>query len=531
MRRAGWLLLATSLAWGANCSRTSAGFTPLSDPYPRSYQGFQVSLYPDGAQPPAAHLALGLKQAAAVTPRDPAGAPDANGRIVLLSIGMSNTTQEFSAFIPLATADPLRNRRVQPIDGAFGGWTAARILAQSDEYWSMVDQRLKSGNATANQVQVAWLKLADSQPAAAFPNDALTLEDEAQAIGQQARARFPNLAIAYLSSRIYAGYATTALNPEPFAYQTGFAVKWLIERQISGAPQLDVASGKAPWLAWGPYLWADGLKPRFDGLTWNCSDVRADDGTHPSPAGQQKVARMLLDFLHSDPTARPWYLAPASPPKPVLKGVVNSAGYGEAIATGSLASIFGTGLAGSTAQADGFPLPHELAGTRVEVDGFPALLYYVSPEQINFVFPATGGQSLAVARSENTSAAVKPAAGFWAPGLFTLDGAANGPAAAAHLDGTVVSSAKPALPGETIQFYGTGVGFVNPMLLIAVPAPIVTVGSARAAVLYSGPAPGIPGVTQLNVTIPADAPAGPAVPVIFQLGANSSNAATVGVGK
>jgi hypothetical protein len=32
---------------------------------------------------------------------------------------------------------------------------------------------------------------------------------------QIARRKFPNLRVAYLSSRIYAGYATTGLNPEP----------------------------------------------------------------------------------------------------------------------------------------------------------------------------------------------------------------------------------------------------------------------------------------------------------------------------
>ncbi len=529
MARSALCLLATSLAWGSNCNRTSVGFVPFTDPYPRAYQGKQVSLYADGNQPPPAHLALGLKQAAQVTTRDAAGNPDPNGRIVLVSIGMSNTTQEFSAFIPLAARDSRRNPRVQPVDGAFGGWTAAKIVAQSDEYWSMVNQRLQAANAAAGQVQVAWIKLADANPTVAFPNDALALQAEAQTIVQQARSRFPNLRIAYLSSRIYAGYADTPLNPEPYAYQTGFAVKWLIEQQIGGAPELDVASGKAPWLAWGPYLWADGLKPRADGLTWACSELQSD-GTHPSPAGQQKVARMLLDFFHSDATARPWYLAAQPPvPTPVVKAVVNSAGYGTSIATGSLATIFGTDLAANAAQADAFPLPRDLAGTRVEVDGFLALLYYVSPTQINFVFPAMGGQSLAVVRGETASAPARPAGTFWAPGLYTLDGTPAGPVAAAHLDGTVVTPANPARRGETIQAYGTGIGMINPLLMIAVPAPVVSLGSARAPVAYAGPAPGLPGVTQLNVTIPADAPSGAAVPMLFQLAANSSNAATLAV--
>jgi lysophospholipase L1-like esterase len=49
------------------------------------------------------------------------------------------------------------------------------------------------------------------------------------------------------------------------------------------------------------------LRPRSDGLTWACSDL-ADDGTHPSSTGRQKVAQLLLDFVRTDPTAREWYL-------------------------------------------------------------------------------------------------------------------------------------------------------------------------------------------------------------------------------
>jgi uncharacterized protein (TIGR03437 family) len=518
-------LLIPPLLQASDCSRTSVGFPPFTDPFPRAYKGQPVGLYPNGSQPPSSFLSLGVAQAALIRARDASGAPDANGRIVLLSVGLSNTTQEWSAFIPLAMADARRNPRVLPVDGAFGGWTAAMIATQPDQYWPMVDARLSAAGVTGAQVQAVWIKLAESNPTAAFPADAQQLQADLAVVVRQARARFPNLAIAYLSSRVYAGYADSPLNPEPYAYQSGFSVKWLIEQQIDGDASLDVATGKAPWLSWGPYLWADGLKPRFDGLSWSCSEFQAD-GTHPSAAGAQKVARMLLDFFHTDPTARPWFTVSSFfsyVPRPAA--VVNAAGYGSSIATGSIATIFGESLAATTAQATSLPLPHDLGGVRVEVDGVPALLYYVSPTQINFVAPVTMGQSLTV----NGLAPTKLQMTFWAPGWFTLDGAPGGPLAAAHLDGTVVSASTPARRGETLQAYGTGLGIINPALLIAVPAPIVKVGTVSAEVSYAGPAPGLPGVTQVNFTVPADAPTGAAVAVVFQLMNNTSNAATIAI--
>jgi lysophospholipase L1-like esterase len=63
---------------------------------------------------------------------------------------------------------------------------------------------------------------------------------------------------------------------------------------------------KAPLLLWGPYLWADGVKPRSDGLVWKREDL-AGDGTHPSASGRRKVAQLLLDFFKNDDLAKGWF--------------------------------------------------------------------------------------------------------------------------------------------------------------------------------------------------------------------------------
>lgn len=201
---------------------------------------------------------------------------------------------------------------------AQGGQTALILSDPNASYWTTwVPSKLSAAGLSAGQVQAIWFLEADAGPTAAFPQDALTLKSEFTAIMSILRATFPNARILYGASRIYAGYATSTLNPEPWSYQQGFAVKWLIEDQINGNPALnfDPARGSvvSPWLAWGPYMWADGLTPRSDGLTWVCPGDFNADGTHPSGQGAAKNAVYLLDFLHNDSTAQSWYLAQPSP--------------------------------------------------------------------------------------------------------------------------------------------------------------------------------------------------------------------------
>jgi hypothetical protein len=298
-----------------DCTKTSIGQKPLPELGTGTYQGKQGGLYPSGANvPPPAHAAAGLAQAGLVQPRNAAGAPDPNGRIVLLSIGMSNTTQEFSTWVPISNADPRRAGAMLVVDGAQGGQDARIVADPNANFWNVVQSRLAAAGATAAQVQAIWLKEAVARPTLAFPAHATELQGLLAQICNNLSAKFPQARLCYLSSRIYAGYATTTLNPEPYAYESGFAVKWLIEQQIAGDPALnfDPTKGpvRAPWLAWGPYLWADGTKPRAgDGLTWICSDFQSD-GTHPSLGGRAKVAGQLDRHFTTDPTTTPWYFGP-----------------------------------------------------------------------------------------------------------------------------------------------------------------------------------------------------------------------------
>jgi hypothetical protein len=293
---------------------------PLTDLGEEEYRGFKGGLFPRGKNTrPAEHEEAGLALAKQVQPLDAEGKPSADGKIVLLSVGMSNTSQAFTAFMQAAKADKDINPRLVLVNGAQGGMTAFAIQNPDDnrsgtKYWTTVDERLKAAGVTRAQVQAVWIKQADAGPTQGFPKYAQTLEAELVKIVQILPQRFPNVKLVYLSSRTYGGYAKTRLNPEPYAYESGFSVKWLIERQLQGDPALNYAPNRgqvrAPWLSWGPYLWANGSKKRSDGFSYEESDF-AQDGTHESPSGQKKVAGLLLQFFKTDTTTKGWFYKPS----------------------------------------------------------------------------------------------------------------------------------------------------------------------------------------------------------------------------
>lgn len=298
----------------ATGGKTSVGFKPLTEMSASDkYKGEDGGLYGDGKnEPPAAHLAAAKAETAKIVPLDADGKPAAGGTIGLVSISMSNATQEFSFFKQIADKDAKKSPRVTIVDCAQGGQAMAEWVNADGGPWREADRRLAAAKVSANQVQVVWVKLANKGPSGDLAVHAKKLQKDTLAVLQNAKARFPNLRVAYLASRIYGGYATGRLNPEPYAYESAFAVRWLIDAQIKGDAELnyDLARDqvRAPLLLWGPYFWADGTTPRkSDGLVWERKDL-AGDGTHPSQSGRQKVAEMLLTFFKTDALAKTWFV-------------------------------------------------------------------------------------------------------------------------------------------------------------------------------------------------------------------------------
>jgi uncharacterized protein (TIGR03437 family) len=208
--------------------------------------------------------------------------------------------------------------------------------------------------------------------------------------------------------------------------------------------------------------------------------------------------------------------------------IVNAANYLPRIAPGMaatlLSSAFNYAFTSATAANDKVPVVRELADMRITVEGQTAPLYYVSPFQINFQMPRrlpTSGTAQLQLEQISTGrivAATDVEMSTASPGLFTLSGTGTGQVAAINVeDGSINGigqGLKPLARGKIITLYGTGQGPVDGAPEDGTPPsgpvptdikPIVGVGPFRLAdsdILYSGLAPGLVGVWQLNIRVP-----------------------------
>jgi hypothetical protein len=308
---------------GDNCAdisfdvpKTSTPIVALTDLGTGTYQGSEGGLYPNGSNiRPTSHDSDGVTIAQAIGPLDSNGNPDPNGKMVLMAIGESTAQKEFTRFIPIANADPSKNPALVIVNGAQGGATPKNFTSKTSNYWATVtNDYLPQNNVTPNQVVAIWVEDTDGITSGTFPSDMTTMQSEYETMLKTMLQLFPNLKLVYFSSRVYGGYSNgvgTPSNPEPYAYEAGFAVKWAIADQLNGKLNYNPKLGTvvSPWISWGPYYWANGMLGRADGTEWDCEDF-SPDGTHPSSTfGQLKVATALLDFLRTDDTTTPWYLA------------------------------------------------------------------------------------------------------------------------------------------------------------------------------------------------------------------------------
>lgn len=326
---------------------------PLMDMGTATYKSLPGGLYENASdQIPADHQSDGLAVVSNVQPRGTSGTPSSTGKIVFASIGESNPSNEFAAFRKSALSNSsVNNAFLTFANGATAGATACTWIVANgsppclpggtNEYDRIRDKVLTPLGVSEAQVQVVWIEAANRQPGLtgflalcdptiagcsnSLQTEALRYEQQLGQILQAAKTRWVNLSLAFLSTRIYGGYAATLVSPEPYAYEYGFSTKWAIQAQINQIRTgvVDPIAGNlsytvVPWIAWGPYLWANGANPRADGITW-CNGQTGlpcngevdflSDGEHESTAGLTKTTNLLMNFFLSSSVTTPWFVA------------------------------------------------------------------------------------------------------------------------------------------------------------------------------------------------------------------------------
>jgi uncharacterized protein (TIGR03437 family) len=231
-------------------------------------------------------------------------------------------------------------------------------------------------------------------------------------------------------------------------------------------------------------------------------------------------------------------LPKAPAPPQVQNGAVGSAAsFAAPVAPGSLATAFGTNFGSSP------------AGVTVVAGGIVAPLIAVSPQQVTFQVPwQLFGQTqvpLTVTSGGLTSTPVTVPIANLAPGVFWLNAAAQAAVLVANTDsiaapvGTYPGS-RPVQRGEYISIFCTGLGPATHQPATGVPAgsdptstaavPVsVAIGGVSAPVVFSGLAPGLLGMYQVNAQVPAGAPTGPAVSLTLSIGGKTANESTIAV--
>lgn len=244
---------------------------------------------------------------------------------------------------------------------------------------------------------------------------------------------------------------------------------------------------------------------------------------------------------------------------------------GQAVAPGSLVTIFGNNFTSAFAQFDTVPLSTTLSGLSVTVNNLPAPVVNVVPksfnsaltsDQVSVQFPwgalpagaATGSASVVVSTAAGASAPVTVPLNAISPGLFRIftdSTGVNRPAAYNNSDISLPLppsiqvpgyTSRPSKPGEVLILWATGLGPVTNQPSDGHPGlgqdpfsattttPVVLVGGVPATVVYSVLSPQYPSMYQIAIMVPTVAP-GNAVPLQIQMNGvttTSSNQIAIG---
>jgi uncharacterized protein (TIGR03437 family) len=192
---------------------------------------------------------------------------------------------------------------------------------------------------------------------------------------------------------------------------------------------------------------------------------------------------------------------------------------------GSYFTIYGFNFENADAlvTAQTTPFPATLAGVTVAVNGIAVPIQAVTPFQVNAILPQsfpTGPATVTVTFADGTTVTQSATVARSAAAVSTYISFGPNPGAAAFHAGTTTPAdfKNPASPGEILETYGFGLGATTPIVAAGAAAPLdppaitsfpaVSIGPLWANVTFAGLVPGLAGVYQVNVVVPALA-AGP----------------------
>jgi uncharacterized protein (TIGR03437 family) len=208
-------------------------------------------------------------------------------------------------------------------------------------------------------------------------------------------------------------------------------------------------------------------------------------------------------------------VTPGTSPTVASGGVLQAASFvpGAPIAPGSIVSIFGSNLAD----------PQGQDATQVLLGNLPLPLIYASLGQLNaqvpYDVPLNTQYQLSVQRGNALSAPLRLVVADAQPGIFTLDETGTGPGVITNADGTLAQGDTPAVVGEPVTIFCTGLGAVAPLLKTAVNPATVTIAGLNAPVLFAGLTSAAMGLYQVNAIVPEGSDAGNSddVPVMLSV--------------
>jgi uncharacterized protein (TIGR03437 family) len=242
---------------------------------------------------------------------------------------------------------------------------------------------------------------------------------------------------------------------------------------------------------------------------------------------KHSAVTITKDQLPTEPEV--WVMTPTANSVTVNSGTYQG---GVPMSQGSLASIFGNWANATTGAAASLPLPTTLGNVEVVVNGRAAPLLYVSPTQINFQVSNT------IPAPNQVLAEIKVAGATVGRAQVNVTSGGPGILTATDVNYRLVSGVAPIRRGEPLVIWATGHGELTQTIDDGQPAPNatyttknrprVTIGGVEAEVLFSGLAPGLVGVWQINVRVANDTPLGADVPVAVTEGL-TSNAFPIGV--